>query len=123
MPSTHSCADCSESFEAKRKNALYCPPCRLFRDLLFLRDSTQNCWACDAKYSPTKRNMIACADCSKQLHPLKGHCAFCKQDDQHMLQAGLAVCTSCAFDPNKRKELLKSVRHRVITQKEKNGRA
>jgi len=112
-----SCADCSESFTTTRKNAKYCPACRLYRDLTYIKDTVQECWACDEKFSPTKRGQNICAPCGEHQHPHRGHCSFCAQDDRPLLMAGLAICTHCAFDKTNRRRLTKSAAKRVAAQK------
>lgn len=102
------CSDCGQEYAAKRKNVKFCPTCRLYRDLLYLKISTTKCWACDARFAPTKRGQIACADCGAHEHR-RGHCAICKHDDRPMLTDDLAVCTHCAFDPKRRQLLVRAV--------------
>lgn len=110
------CADCSSSFEAKRSNTKYCPACRLYRDLIFIKDSTEECWCCESKFSPTKRGMIVCAPCGEHQYK-RAHCAFCEQDDRPILMPGLAVCIHCAFAPENRKKLMRSVTQRRDNQR------
>lgn len=102
------CGDCATAFNAKRANAKYCSTCRTYRDLLYQKTATTKCWACEARFCPTKRGQIVCAACGEHEHK-RGHCAFCERDDQPLLQDGLAVCTYCAFDPANRQMLVRAV--------------
>lgn len=121
MPShSVSCADCAETFQSARSNAKYCSACRLYRDLIFVKDNTAECWACGGRFCPTKRGMAICSTCAAHEYTKRGHCAFCEQDDQPMLTKGLAVCAPCALDVKNRRKLIRSVASRRSAQMEAN---
>lgn len=91
------CADCGGEYEASRKDAKYCPSCRLLRVLLYTagRFGKKKCRVCKAEYRPSStKDLRYCADCQPPSPTAKTiTCAICKMSNA--AHERVAVCTGC----------------------------
>lgn len=116
------CADCGEPTTATRKNARYCPVCRLFRNLIYLGSNRQTCASCETKFAPLTVNERLCSDCDLTTAKRQGgSCAICEQRGVPLVAEGVAICIYCARAPEKRDVVTRALGKRRRTQTEKNG--
>lgn len=120
---TITCADCGQPYETARKNTKYCRVCRLARNLAFLKDSTYTCFVCSEEYAPLERqpeSWRVCGPCEPRAwpHDHAGDCALCGEHSDRLIHEDIAVCRSCAFDPEKRPLMFKAI---LKKQRERSG--
>jgi hypothetical protein len=118
------CADCGQSHEVRRSNAKYCPTCRLFRNLVYLKGRTTKCVSCEDRFAVMHANDNLCSKCDflSENNP-RGHCAICKAADVRLVKGALAVCLACAKSEEHRDTVLRSLAQRRRKQMAANDRA
>lgn len=119
---TIECKDCGSPFPTTRSNAKYCRVCRLYRNLVFLRDSTFECAACGTTVAPVVRDGWVCSTCDPTMgcSDVTGCCSLCSIDAKLPYEE-LAVCEECLNSPDQRRLLVSALRAKVNRLKEENG--
>lgn len=109
-PRIITCQDCSAPYKTIRKNTKFCGRCRLLKDLLYLRETTKECWLCKKEFAPLDTKDDACADCT---YLAQGHgdaeCVYC-HETKLQVRADVPICHHCAREPgDKRKRVVRSL--------------
>lgn len=118
------CQDCAATHEA-RKDCKVCPPCRLFRNLMFCAGKwkrAKKCRTCGDPFRPIHaRDLSYCAACELRVSkraPATVACLFCKEDHP-AAQKGVPVCMHCAKDPHTQERVLAALRRGVDSRRAK----
>jgi hypothetical protein len=99
------CADCGDTnHEVSRKDARYCPSCKLLRTLVYVTGRwkrPRKCRTCDTAFKPVgPRDLRHCGTCSAGYQSTSsGSCSFCHTGDAALLHPSIAVCLGCLKDP------------------------
>lgn len=103
------CEDCGADYKTKRANTKYCRVCRLYRNLLFLKNRKKECPACGDQFAPLAMDDMVCGRCDIGRHYVDGTCALCGDATSKQLHPDVAVCHPCATDPSRRPLLIRAL--------------
>jgi hypothetical protein len=119
---TIECRDCHTEVETNQSQQLYCKVCRLYRNLIFLRDHTFECVVCEKTAAPLKRDAWVCCNCDPTMGcaDVTGCCALCNKE-AILPHDGIAVCADCLDSYEQRKLLIQALGAKVARMKEENG--
>lgn len=109
---TIACEQCGEIRTRCPKNTKLCVGCRNLRDTTYYGNTARDCADCAETFAPLYSRDLRCGACDYGRTDLRGHCAFCKQDDVYLVWRGYAVCKDCARAPKNRAKLIISLRRR-----------
>lgn len=109
---TINCADCEDEYVAGRKDAKYCPSCRLLRVLVYTagRFGKKKCRVCKAEYRPSStKDLRYCPACEPQKHSATTvQCRMCKAT--RPAHERVEVCTFCVKGVDSQPKVIKALR-------------
>jgi hypothetical protein len=119
------CADCGATANAGRKDARYCPSCRLLRVLAHsdrLKKTRAKCRTCETAFRPlAKGDYSHCGICAPQRHDLPVRpCSLCKVPTR-LPYPGVAVCLPCLKDPTTRPRVTEALRRGQAQRRDANA--
>lgn len=118
---TITCHDCGAVRHRTPANTLYCVHCRLLRNIEYWVGRTRRCRECDELFAPVDRTDVLCSDCNPGHRGWLGTCKMCGTSECRLIAKGVAVCTSCARDPDERVKLAQGLRKGQAARREANN--
>lgn len=116
------CADCSALHVAGRKDAKYCPSCRLLRVLLAapLSGKGRRC-SCGRRFWPQQKTDWGCSVC-RQHKGDSVDCAFCKRPGPPPLpKSPVRACLHCVKGIKSKPNVVGGLRNGQRDRRKKNG--
>lgn len=116
------CIDCGAGYEAGRKDATRCPPCRLLKVLTYAQAKFKGLWKCKAcgeKFRPAGKATRLCGTCDV---PYKSavvrQCKVCKTEAPDYEK--VPVCLPCVKDPKQQQIVVRGLKNGQRTRRAAN---
>lgn len=125
MITTIECVDCGDPYDAKRKDATRCPPCRLLSMLTYAAKRFKGVWTCKAcggKFRPAGKAGRLCGTCDVAAKTAElVDCRVCKTHAPAYER--VPVCLPCVKDPKAQVEVVKALKRGQASRRAKRDSA